>query len=269
MMKLELKLDRPLVVFDIESTGVNPRKDRIIELAAIKLHPNGSEDEKTWLLNPTVPIPLETTAIHGITDEIVKECPTFADAAEEIFAFFEGCDLSGFNADRFDIPCLEEEFARTGRNFAASQRRHVDVQRIYHRMEPRDLTAAVRFYLGREHEGAHGAEADAKATVEVLKAQMIKYPSLPRTSAEMDEYLLPHDPLNADRQGMIRWIDGAWCINFGKKKGARLATLLANERNYLRWIVNGAFDTEVRQIVGDFLARGVLPPPPDVSVGGK
>ena len=261
-MKLGLELDRPLIVFDIESTGVNPRQDRIIELAAIKLNPDGTEVTKTWLLNPTIPIPPETTAIHGITDGIVKDCPTFADAADEIFSFFAGCDLSGFNADRFDIPCIEEEFARVGRDFGASRRRHVDVQRIYHKMEPRDLTAAVHFYLGRDHVGAHGAEADAAATVDVLKAQMAKYPELPRTSAAMDEYLVPHDPLNADRQGMIRWIDGAWCINFGKKKGVKLSYLLANERNYLRWIVNGSFDTEVRQIINAFVERGVLPPPP-------
>ena len=261
-MKLELELDRPLVVFDIESTGVNPRQDRIIELAAVKLYIDGREETKTWLLNPTVTIPPETTAIHGITDDIVKDCPTFSEKADEIYSYFDGCDLSGFNADRFDIPCLEEEFARVGRDFGASRRRHIDVQRIYHRMEPRDLTAAVRFYLGRDHLGAHGAEADAKATAEVLKAQMVKYPDLPKTSGDMDEYLVPHDPMNADRQGMIRWIDGAWCINFGKKKGMKLASLLANERNYLRWIVNGGFDTEVRQIVGEFMERGVLPPPP-------
>lgn len=261
-MNLELKLDRPLVVFDIESTGVSPRQDRIVELAAVKVHPDGTEETKTWLLNPTIPIPPETTAIHGISDDIVKDCPTFADSAADIAAFFEGCDLSGFNADRFDIPCLEEEFARVGRDFGASRRRHVDVQRIYHKMEPRDLTAAVRYYLDRAHEGAHGAEADAKATLEVLKAQMTKYPELPRTSAEMDEYLVPHDPLNADRQGMIRWDKGAWCINFGKKKGKSLVELLASERNYLKWIVNGSFDTEVRQIVSELLERGVLPPPP-------
>ena len=141
---LTLKLDRPLVVFDIESTGISPRKDRIIELAAIKVSPDGTEEEKCWLLNPTVPIPPETTAIHGIADEDVKDCPTFEDLKDEIFAFFRDCDLSGFNADRFDIPCLEEEFARVGMNFGASARRHVDVQRIYHRKEPRDLSAAVR-----------------------------------------------------------------------------------------------------------------------------
>lgn len=257
-----LKLTKPLVVFDIESTGTSPRKDRIIELAAVKLHPDGREETKTWLLNPTVPIPPETTAIHGITDEIVKDCPTFKDRAREIFAFFEGCDLSGFNADRFDIPCLEEEFARAGLNFAPTARKHVDVQRIYHRMEPRDLTAAVRFYLGRDHAGAHGAEADAKATLEVLKAQMEKYPSLPQTVDEMDEYLVPHDPLNADRYGMLRWKDGDLTVNFGKKKGESLRKLLLDEPNYLKWIVKGDFDTEVKMIVKDLLDNGRLPPVP-------
>ncbi len=257
-----LRLDRPLVVFDIESTGTTPRKDRIIELAAVKLMPDGTEISKCWLMNPGVKIPPETTKIHGITDEIVKDCPTFADKADEIFAFFEGCDLSGFNADRFDIPCLEEEFARVGKNFAPSSRRHVDVQRIYHRMEPRDLSAAVRFYLGRDHTGAHGAEADARATLEVLKAQMEKYPELPQTVREMDEYLVPHDPLNADRYGMLRWKDGELTINFGKKKGESLRKLMLNEPNYLRWIVKGDFDTEVKAIVRDLMENGRLPPRP-------
>ena len=257
-----LRLDRPLVVFDIESTGTTPRKDRIIELAAVKLMPDGTEISQCWLMNPGVKIPPETTKIHGITDEIVKDCPTFADKADEIFAFFEGCDLSGFNADRFDIPCLEEEFARVGKNFAPSSRRHVDVQRIYHRMEPRDLSAAVRFYLGRDHTGAHGAEADARATLEVLKAQMEKYPELPQTVGEMDEYLVPHDPLNADRYGMLRWKDGELTINFGKKKGESLRKLMLNEPNYLRWIVKGDFDTEVKAIVRDLMDNGRLPPRP-------
>ena len=259
---LALKLDRPLVVFDIESTGTSPRRDRIIELAAVKLMPDGSEESKCWLMNPTIPIPPETTAIHGISDDLVKDCPTFAEKAAEIFEFFRGCDLSGFNADRFDIPCLEEEFARAGLNFAASSRRHVDVQRIYHKMEPRDLTAAVKFYCGRAHDGAHGAEADTRATVEVLKAQMERYPSLPKSVAEMDEYLVPHDPRNADRYGMLRWNGGELCVNFGKKKGEPLSKLLVNEPNYLRWIVKGDFDTEVRMIVRDLLENGRLPPPP-------
>ncbi len=261
-MELKLKLDRPLVVFDIESTGVNPRQDRIIELAAVKLHPDGREETKTWLLNPTVKIPPETTAIHGITDEIVRDCPTFFEMAEDIDHFFDGCDLSGFNADRFDIPCLEEEFARVGRDFGASRRRHVDVQRIYHKMEPRDLTAAVRFYCGRDHKGAHGAEADARATLDVLKAQLEKYADLPKTTAEMDEYLVPRDPLNADRTGLIRWQNGAWCVNFGKKKGTPLKELFLHEQNFLKWFVKGNFETDARMIVQDLLERGVLPPPP-------
>lgn len=257
-----LKLIRPLVVFDIESTGVSPRKDRIIELAAIKLMPNGEEISKCWLMNPSVPIPPETTAIHGISDEIVKDCPTFADKAKEIFEFFRDCDLSGFNADRFDIPCLEEEFARVGMAFAPSARKHVDVQRIYHKKEPRDLSAAVRFYLGRNHDGAHGAEADTRATLEVLKAQMAKYTDLPQTVDEMDEYLVPHDPLNADRAGTLRWKDGELTINFGKKKGESLKKLLLNEPNYLKWILKGDFDTEVRMIIKDLLDNGRLPPAP-------
>lgn len=259
-----LHLDRPLIVFDIESTGVTARRDRIIELAAIKVMPDGTEISKCWLMNPTVKIPPETTAIHGISDEIVKDCPTFADKAAEIFAFFEGCDLSGFNADRFDIPCLEEEFARVGMNFAPTSRKHVDVQRIYHRKEPRDLSAAVRFYLDRNHDGAHGAEADARATLDVLKAQMRKYPDLPQTVDEMDEYLVPHDPLNADRMGMLRWKDGVLTVNFGKKKGASLKALCFNEPNFLKWMLKGDFDTEVKMIVRDLLDNGRLPPPPKV-----
>ena len=261
---MKLKLDRPLVVFDLETTGISPRKDRIIELAAIRVAPDGAETSRCWLLNPTIPIPPETTAIHGITDEIVKDCPTFADKAAEIFEFFRGCDLSGFNADRFDIPCLEEEFARVNLNFAASSRRHVDVQRIYHRKEPRDLTAAVRFYCDRDHVGAHGAEADTRATLDVLKAQLERYDDLPATVAEMDEFLVPRDPLNADRMGLLRWKDGELTVNFGKKRGESLRRLLLDEPKFLKWIVNGDFDTEVRMIVRDLLENGRLPPAPAV-----
>ena len=262
---LSLKLERPLVVFDIESTGLSPRKDRIVELAAIKVMPDGTEICKCWLMNPEVKIPPETTAIHGISNELVKDCPTFKDKSEEIFEFFRDADLSGFNADRFDIPCLEEEFARVGLAFQPSQRKHIDVQRIFHRKEPRDLTAAVKFYTGKAHDMAHGAEADTRATLEVLKAQLLKYGDLPKTVAEMDEYLVPHDPLNADRMGMLRWKDGELTINFGKKKGESLKTLLFNEPNYLKWIMKGDFDTEVRMIVRDFVEKGCLPPAPKLN----
>jgi len=259
-----IKLENPLVVFDIESTGTSPRKDRIIELAAIRVNPDGTEDHVCWLLNPTVHIPEETTAIHGIADEDVKDCPTFADKAQEILAFFANCDLSGYNSDRFDVLCLEEEFARCDLVFGASRRRHVDVQRIYHKKEPRDLTAAVRYYCNRDHAGAHGAEADAQATLDVLKAQFGRYGDLPQSVAALDEWIAPHDPLNADRLGMLRWKDGELTVNFGKKKGESLKRLLVNEPNFLKWILKGDFDTEVRMIVKDLLDNGRIPPPPAV-----
>ncbi len=258
---LNLKLTRPLIFFDIESTGVSPRFDRIIELDAIKVMVDGTEEEKNWLLNPTIPIPEETIAFHHITDDIVKNCPTFKDKAEEIFEFFKDCDLSGYNADRFDIPCLEEEFARCGMNFNSTARKHIDVMRIFHRMEPRNLAAAVKFYCHREHVGAHGAGADTRATLDVFAAQLERYPDLPRDVATMDEYLVPHDPLNADRNGMLRWKDGKLCINFGQKKGHSLVSLL-NEENYLKWIVKGDFPTDMRMIVKDFKENGRLPPMP-------
>jgi len=257
-----LELKRPLVIFDLETTGLFPRRDRIIELGAIKVNPDGTEEEKTWLLNPTIPIPPDTSAIHGITDEIVKDCPTFADCAEEIFEFFRDADLGGFNSDRYDIPCLEEEFARVGLNFGVSQRKRIDVQRIYHRKEPRDLTSAVRFYCNRSHDGAHGAGADTRATLDVLKAQMERYSDLPRSADELDAYLVPVDPLNADRNGALRWRDGQLYVNFGQKKGKLLKDLLIHEPNYLKWILKGDFDTEVKMIVRDLLEHGRLPPPP-------
>ena len=267
-MKFPIELERPLVVFDIESTGVSPRKDRIVELAAIRIEIDGTETPKCWLLNPTIHIPEETTAIHGIADDDVRNCPTFAERAQEIAAFFEGCDLSGFNADRFDIPCLEEEFARCGINLASGLRKHVDVQRIYHSREPRDLTAAVKFYCNRSHDGAHGAEADTAATLEVLKEQLVRYADLPRSVDALDEYLVPHDPLNADRNGLFRWKNGEWTVNFGKKRGESLKRIMLNEPNFLKWILKGDFDTDVRMIASDAL-EGRLPPAPTTAIGQK
>lgn len=260
-MSFPIQLDRPIVVFDIESTGLSPRKDRIVELAAVRINTDGSEEIKTWLLNPGVPIPKETTDIHGITDDIVKDCPTFAERAKEIAAFFENADLSGFNSDRFDIPCLEEEFARAGINLAVSSRRRIDVQRIYHKMHPRDLSSAVREYLDRDHALAHEAEADAVATAEILKAQLVRHPQIPRTVAEIDSWIAPADPFNADRDGLFRWKDGEWTVNFGKKKGESLKKVMLNEPNFLKWMIKGDFPADARMIASDAL-KGRLPPPP-------
>ncbi len=270
-MKFPIELERPLVVFDLETTGLFPRRDRIVEIAAVKMNVDGTEETLEHLINPEMPIPPETSKIHGITDEMVKGCPTFRDLAKEIYAFFEGCDVAGFNSDRYDIPCLEESFYRVGMNLGAAIVNRVDVQRIYHKMEPRDLSAAVSFYCNRSHDGAHGALADAVATRDVLAAQLARanaadaadrYAAFAGKSiAEIDDYLVPHDPMNADRNGMFRWRDGILYVNFGKKKGTPLKTIMLHEPNYLKWIVNGEFDTDVKAIAADAL-EGRLPSPP-------
>lgn len=277
-MELPIKLERPLVIFDLETTGLYPRKDRIVEIAAVKVNPDGTEETLERLLNPGMPIPADATTVHGISDEDVKNCPTFADIADEIYAFFEGCDISGFNSDRYDIPCLEAEFLRVGRNLGAAIVNRVDVQRIYHRMEPRDLSAALQYYCGRSHVGAHGALADAQATRDVLMAQLSRAQSAAagdryaelkgKTIAEIDEFLVPHDPLNADRGGMFRWRDGQLCVNFGKKKGETLRKIMISEPSFLRWMVKGDFDTDAKAIAADAL-EGRLPPPPQAAKSGS
>ena len=256
------QLTRPLVIFDLETTGVNSRRDRIVELSAVRLNPDGSEDERTWMINPGVPIPPEASAIHGYTDEQVKDCPKFDAVADEIAAFFANADLGGFNSDRFDIPCLVEEFARTGRIFNTKNRRHVDVMRIFRHFERRDLSAAVRFYLGREMQDAHHASADTRATVEVFKAQLDRYADLPKTPAGIEQLVAPADPFAVDANNTFRWVNGELVVNFGKKKGERLLDLLKNERGYVKWIVNGDFPPEVRAICINLLDGKGLPPCP-------
>lgn len=260
-MNFPIKLDKPLVIFDIEATGLSVRADRIIEMAALRIDVDGTQSEKCWLLNPTIPIPVETTAIHGITDEIVKDCPTFAEKALEILMFFGDADLGGFAAGHFDIPILVEEFARVGMNFDADSRRLLDAQKIFHSREPRDLTAAVKFYCGHGHEGAHGAEADTKATLEVLLGQFEKYGDLPHSMEELDRMFNPIDPFNVDRRGLLRWVNGKIVVNFGKKKGMALEELAVNEKNFLKWIIKGDFPQDTRRICENAL-KGFFPAPP-------
>lgn len=257
-------LNRPLVVFDIESTGISPRADRIIELAAIRLNPDGSRDEREWLLNPQMKIPIEAVAIHGITDEEVADCPTFAEVATEIFMFFEGCDLAGFSAGYFDAQILNEEFLRCDiRNFHPEGRALVDAQKIYHKREPRDLTAALKFYCNKDlGEAAHGAMADTRATLEVLIGQFERYPDLPRDVPALDEMFNPRDPLNVDRMGRWRWVDGEVCVNFGKKKGVKLRELvdgtISDGKSFLKWMTKSDFPEDTR-VVAEEALRGFLP----------
>ena len=256
-----ITLDRPLCFLDIEATGVTPRADRIIELAIVKLAPDGSETAKEWLLNPEVPIPIETVAIHGITDAVVKNCPRFADVATEIRAFIGDADLGGFNLTRFDIPMLCEEFARAGVAFEAESRRILDAQKIFHAREPRNLAAALAFYCGREHTDAHGAEADTRATIDVVIGQLKRYPDLPTDMEALDRLFNPRDPFNADRAGRFRWIDGRLTINFGKKKGTLVEDLMKNDPGFLKWIARSDFPLETRAIAENAI-KGILPEPP-------
>ncbi len=257
----KLKLDRPLAVFDIEATGLNPRADRVIELAVIRTEPNGGESTCTWLLNPCVDIPLESTAIHGITNDDVRDCPTFLDSVDEIDTFFADCDLAGYNLIHFDIPILEEEFLRCGRDFRTPSRRILDAQRIYHMKEPRDLTAALKFFCGRDlGEDAHGAEADARATLEVIEGEFRKYGDLPDTMEGLDREFNPKDPSFIDRAGRIAWREGEAVINFGKKKGSKLRELAANKegKQFLVWMTRSDFPIDTRKICEGAL-RGVFP----------
>lgn len=256
-----IKLDRPICFFDIEATGVTPRADRIIELAMIKIAPDGSETTKNWLINPGIPIPIETIAIHGITDEIVKNCASFANVAQEIRAFIGDADLGGFNLSRFDIPMLCEEFARAGVAFEAESRRVIDAQKIFHAREPRNLTAALAFYCDKEHIGAHGAEADTRATIDVVVGQLKRYTDLPADIDALDRLFNARDPFNADRAGRFRWVEGHLTLNFGKKKGTRVEYLMQNDPGFLKWIVRSDFPLETRAIAENAL-NGVLPEPP-------
>ncbi len=256
-----VKLDRPLAILDIEATGISPRADRLVELAIVRLDPDGTEQARTWLVNPTIPIPVETTAIHGITDEVVKTCPPFAQVAEEIKRFIGDSDLGGYNILRFDVPMLCEEFARAGVAFDAESRRVLDAQRIFHTREPRDLTAALAFYCGQAHTDAHGAEADVRATLEVIRGQFRKYNDLPADMETLDRMLNPRDPFNVDRSGRWRWMDGEVTVNFGKKKGARMRDLVRDDPGFLKWIVKNDFPMDTRRIAEEAL-KGIFPVPP-------
>ncbi len=265
MSTLPVTLRRPIVIFDVESTGLSPRADRIIELAAIKLSPDGHQEERTWLINPGMEIPEEVIAIHHITNADVRDCPHFEDVAQEIYDFFDGCDLGGYSIGYFDTQILNEEFARCNLfDFHPESRAIWDAQKIYHKREPRDLTAALKFYCGKDlGDAAHGALADTKATLEVLLGQLERYPDLPRDVDALDKMFNPKDPKNLDRMGRWRWMNGAVCVNFGKKKGEKLLDLAADKRDghsFLKWILRSDFPEDTR-FVAEQALKGLFPTP--------
>ena len=254
-------LERPLAVFDIEATGINPRTDRIIELSVIKLSPpKGEREIRSFLMNPGIPIPPESTAIHGIKPEDVADKPFFKDLAPEIYKLLNGCDLAGFNVIRFDLPMLTEEFLRASIQFDISNRRIVDAQRIFHKKEPRDLTAALKFYCDEFLLDGHRAEVDALATLRVLEGQLERYKDLPSNMDELSRYCDLRDPSWADRDGKLRWVDGDIAINFGKKKGEKISVLARTDPGFLKWIMKGDFSSDTKAIVQKILDGKRLDP---------
>ena len=243
-MKLNLK--NPVVFFDLETTGVNIATDRIVEISYLKVYPNGNETSKTMRINPEMIIPKEASDVHGITNEDVKDCPTFKQVAKEIAADFEGADIAGFNSNRFDVPLLAEEFLRADVDLDMTRRKFIDVQVIFHKMEQRTLVAAMKFYCGKELEGAHSADADTRATYEVLKAQLDRYPELENDVAWLAEFSSHTN--NVDFAGRIVYNEkGVEVFNFGKYKGESVAAVLRRDPGYYGWMMNGDFPLNTKQ----------------------
>ena len=257
-MSGRLELVRPLVIFDIESTGVVPQRDRIVEIAVIKLFPDGRRQETVRRLNPGIPIPAGATAIHGITDADVADAPGFADIAEKLFNYLADSDLAGYNITGFDVPILEAEFKRAGYDFKGSDHQIVDAYNIFCKLYPRTLTAAYKFFCGKDLEGAHGAAADTAATFEVLMGQLTRHPELPRTVDELADFSDMTDPDAVDRNRRFKWNGDEVMVNFGKYAGRSLRDIAENEPGFLRWIIKSDFPDDVRSIAEKALI-GIFP----------
>jgi DNA polymerase III subunit epsilon len=242
-----LLLNRPLAVVDLETTGTDPKTDRIVEIAVVRIFPDGSKDDRCRRVNPGVPIPEAATTIHGITDADVKDEPGFDILAPRLAKFLDGCDLCGFNLKRFDLRVLIAEFDRAGHHFPFQGRKIVDPLKIFHDRERRDLSAALRFYCGREHEGAHGASADVQATLEILDAMLDRYPDLPRSVDELHDVL--RDQRFADLDGKFNLIGGRVIFNFGKYKGRHLDQVAQEFPSYMDWMLAQSFLDDAKELV--------------------
>jgi DNA polymerase-3 subunit epsilon len=252
----QIILERPLVVLDTETTGMDFMRDRIVEFAAVKLHVDGRRETLRTLINPKEPIPFEASRVHGITDEMVRDAPTFVEAAADILRFMAGADLAGYNIGRFDLPILRHELERVGMELPLEGVRVVDAQAIFFNREPRDLSAAVRFYCGREHTGAHGALADSEATLEVLLAQIARYEDLPaQVEGLACESVVSGGDRYVDDSRRFIWRHGEAHFNFGAHRGKSLREISESDRDrgFLKWILAKDFSEEVKAIV-----RGAL-----------
>lgn len=255
-MKLPFDIDRPLVFFDLETTGLNVSKDRIVELALIRFHPDDEVDERVRRFNPGIPIPPEASGVHGITDKDVENEARFAASARSLSQLLDGCDLAGFNVRQFDLPMLTAEFKRTNVPFEARERRIIDVKQIFHREEPRDLTAAASFYLERNHTEAHSALGDVQTTAEVLSAQMQRYDSLPRNLDGLHGYCDAVAPYRTELERWFQERDGVLYFYRGKHSGRSLPDVAAAAPDYLRWMMGADdMDAEVVEVARNALAE--------------
>ena len=252
---MELNLRNPLIFFDLETTGVNAAKDKIVEISYIKVYPNGKEESNTIRINPGRHIPEEATAVHHITDDDVKNCPSFKDVAKDLSRVFEGCDIAGFNSNRFDLPLLVEEFLAAGVNIDMTKRKFIDVQTIFHKMEQRTLVAAYKFYCGKNLEDAHSADADTRATYEVLKAQLDRYPSLQNDVDFLSEFSTQNK--NVDFAGRIIYNDkNVEVFNFGKHKGCPVEEVFRTiDRGYYDWMMQGDFPQNTKNVITNIKLR--------------
>lgn len=246
---MELNLKNPIVFFDLETTGTNVVHDRIVEISFLKVQPNGQKEVKTKRINPEMPIPAESTAIHHISDEDVKDAPTFKQIAKSLADQIEGCDLAGYNSSRFDIPLLAEEFLRAGIDIDFTRKKLIDVQIIFHKKEQRTLEAAYKFYCDKTLDDAHSAEADTIATYEVLKGQLDKYDDLPNDMGQLaEEYSFFND--NVDLAGrIIRNEHGVEVFNFGKHKGKSVAEVFKKEPSFYAWMMDADFSLNTKQVL--------------------
>ena len=253
---MSLQLKRPLVFIDLETTGMNLSTDRIVEIAIIKVFPDGTKTIKQKLLNPQMPIPKNSSDIHGITDDKVKDAPTFKQVANELKQFIDDADFSGYNSNRFDIPLLMEEFLRAGLEIDMTNRRLVDVQHIFHMMEKRTLGAAYKFYCEKELEDAHSAEADASATWEILQAQITRYQHLGNTLDTILQFTGEEKIVDFARRFVMD--NGIEVFNFGKHKGRPVSEVLKAEPQYYDWMMNGDFPLHTKQKLTEILNRTLL-----------
>lgn len=251
---MKLNLRRPLVFFDLETTGINITNDRIVELSYIKVMPDGSEVKKTMRINPGMHIPESATAVHHITDDDVKDKPLFKEVAKQLANEFEGCDFAGFNSNRFDIPLLVEEFLRAGVDFDITKRKFIDIQTIFHKMEQRTLTAAYKFYCDKDLSNAHSANADTEATYEVLQAQLDRYPNLENDVDFLSKFSSQNR--NVDLAGRIILNDNdVEVFNFGKYKGQPVAEVLKKDSGYFGWILQGDFPQNTKNVLTNIKLR--------------